>query len=318
MSLAPQLQALLLQLAELDAPPLHTLEPLKARQLAETIALQVSGDQEIVLEAVASIKNQTIPGSVAEIPVRIYTPFGKGWFPILVFFHGGGWVMGNLEAADFICRSLANGASCIVVSVDYRLAPEHKFPAALEDAYAAIQWVADCAATFKGDAKRIAVGGDSAGGNLAAAVALMARDQGYPQLMYQLLIYPPTHYAFDTQSYRDYGRDYPLSTDLMMWFWNHYLPDAKAGDSFYASPLLATNLSGLPPALIITAEFDALRDEGEAYAARLVQAGVPVKLIRYLGMIHAFIGIPQVWEQGKQALTEAARELEAAFKLNDS
>ncbi|MGK7900725.1 MAG: alpha/beta hydrolase [Hormoscilla sp.] len=202
---------------------------------------------------------------------------------------------------------------CIVVSVDYRLAPEHKFPAAPEDAYAATQWVAENAAEIKGDRTRIGVGGESAGGNLAAVVTLMARDRGGPSLVYQLLFDPVTQYGFDTESYRKYGKDYLCTKDVMVWFWNHYLPTPLEGKNPYASPLHAVDLSNLPPALIITAELDPLRDEAEAYGDRLRQAGVPVKISRYQGAIHAFTCMAKIFPQGRESLTEASAALKAAF-----
>lgn len=198
-----------------------------------------------------------------------------------------------------------------MVSVDYALAPEHKFPAPVEDCYAAAKWVAENANAIGGDPTRIAVGGDSAGGNLAAVVAIMARDRGTPPLVYQLLVYPVINFAFDTQSYRECADSYGLTKDDMAWFWNLYLPSEADGHNPYASPLRAQDLRGLPPALVITAEFDPLRDEGEAYAARLREAGVPAVCTRYNGMIHAFLSMP--FDQGKKARQEAAAGLRSAF-----
>jgi len=306
MPLDPQAQNLLQQLALLELPPLSTLTPAQARQLRAKFR-----GKGLRPQTVPRVQNRTIPGSEGTIPVRIYTPEGSPPFPVLVYFHGGGWVLGDLDAADSTCRALAKGAGCVVVSVDYRLAPEHKFPAALDDAYAATQWVAAHATALNGDARRIAVAGDSAGGNLAAAVALMARDRGSPPLAHQLLIYPVTQYGFDTESYREYGQGgFGLTKDEMVWFWHHYLPrDADAGNP-YASPLLAHDLSHLPPALMITAECDVLRDEAEAYAMRLQAAGVPVQLQRYKGMIHDFVGMAVVLDRGKEALAQMATYLQ--------
>jgi acetyl esterase len=200
----------------------------------------------------------------------------------------------------------------VVVSVNYRLAPEHKFPAALEDAYSATKWIAENAADLSGDSNRIAVGGDSAGGNLAASVSLMARDRHGPSIVFQLLIYPVVNHAFDTASYTENAEGYWLLRDDMRWFWNHYLRDEQDGRNPYASPLRAENLASLPPAFVITAEFDPLRDEGEAYAARLRESGVPVKLTRYDGMIHDFVNIGEL-SQSRVAIDEAAAELRKAF-----
>ncbi len=236
--------------------------------------------------------------------MRVYTPEGEGPFPLLVYFHGGGWVLGNLDTHDPLCRALANESGCVVVSVDYRLAPEHRFPAAVEDCYAAAGWVAANAALLKGDPKRVAIGGDSAGGNLAAAVALKAQDQGGPALAYQLLLYPITNYSFDTVSYRENARGYLLSREDMVWYWDHYLGPEGEGLDPYASPLRAEDLRGLPPALVITAEYDPLRDEGEAFAARLAAAGVPVTATRYDGLVHGFLRFARAMGQGRRALEQ--------------
>ncbi|WP_207369128.1 alpha/beta hydrolase [Heyndrickxia faecalis] len=288
-------------------PPMEQLEPEMARASADFRLLAGAP------EAVQKVENRTIPIEGAEIAVRIYTPEGEGPFPVLVYYHGGGWVIGNLETVDVPCRMLANRAGCIVVSVDYRLAPEHKFPTAAEDAYAAVQWVAEHAVEIGADPGRIAVGGDSAGGNLAAVVSLMAREQGGPSLAYQMLFYPVTNHSYDTDSYRENAEGYFLTKNTMIWFWNHYLRDEMDGQHPYASPLLAEDLSGLPPALVITAGFDPLRDEGEAYAERLKAAGVPVEATRYDGMIHGFIWMPGVLAASRDAINRAANALKEAF-----
>ncbi|HVO27892.1 MAG TPA: alpha/beta hydrolase [Candidatus Margulisiibacteriota bacterium] len=308
MPLDPQVQGLLDVFKSLGRLPLNELSPPDAR-----VAAQALGSLFGPPAAVATVENRTIPGPAGTLPVRIYTPAGSGPFPALVFFHGGGWVIGDLETVDGTCRALANGAGCVVVSVDYRLAPEHKFPAAPEDTYAATKWVAANAASINADPARIAVGGDSAGGNLTAVTAQMARDRGGPRLVFQLLVYPVIDGACDTISYRDNGDGYLLTKDMMQWFWNHYV--GEAGDRFnpMASPLRAHSLKGLPPALVQTAEFDPLRDEGEVYAARLSEAGVAVQLTRYNGMIHGFFGMASVIDRAKTAIDEAAAALRAAF-----
>jgi acetyl esterase len=232
---------------------------------------------------------------------------------VLVYFHGGGWVIGDIDTHDNTCRELTNAAGCVVVSVDYRLAPEHKFPAPLEDCYAATAWVAEHAANLGADPARLAVGGDSAGGNLAAAVCLLARERGRRTIVHQLLIYPVTDHDYFTASYRDNAEGYLLTREAMEWFWNHYLRTPADGKDPLASPLRSNNLSGLPPATVITAEFDPLRDEGEAYGHRLRGAGVEATVTRYDGMIHGFFGLGAVLAQGKKAMEEAAERLRLRF-----
>jgi acetyl esterase len=310
MPLDPQVQFVLEQQKQMGVPPLHALPVEKARGV-NFGALAASPEE------VGKTENRFIPGPAGEIPVRIYTPRGEGPFPVLVYFHGGGWVVGNLDTVDSLCRRLTNGVNCVVVSVDYRLAPEHKFPSASDDAYAAVEWVAENAASIHADSNRIAVGGDSAGGNLAAVAALMARDKGFPSFCYQMLVYPVTHHSFETDSYRDNAEGYGLTTNTMRWFWDHYLANEQDGDNPYASPLLASDLSGLPPALVITAEFDPLRDEGEAFAERLRAAGVPVEAKRYDGMVHGFFLATGAYEQGRKAVEQAVSALGRAFYEND-
>lgn len=241
-------------------------------------------------QSVAHVQESSIRIDDIEIPIRVYVPSGSGPFPVLVYFHGGGWVVGNLDTSDVQCRALTNAAGCLVISVNYRHAPEHKFPAAANDAYAATRYIASHAAEFNGDARRIAVGGASAGGNLVAVVALMARDQDGPRLAFQLLMVPVIDHNFEGASYRENAEGYGLTREGMIYYWNHYLTDEKDGRNPYASPIRAERMSGLPPVLVITAEFDPLRDEGIAYAARLKEAGVKVTHIHRAGMIHGFLG----------------------------
>ena len=311
MSLDPQARALLDQLAALNAPPLNTLSPVEARQAAQALA-DLNGPGE----PVAKVENRAIPGPAGDLPVRLYSPAGSGPFPALVFFHGGGWVIGDLDTQDRACRALANGAGCVVCSVDYRLAPEHKFPAAADDCYAATRWVAATAAALGVHPARIAVGGDSAGGNLAATVALMAKERGGPALCFQLLVYPVTDGACDSASYQENANGYLLTKEMMLWFWDHYVRTDADRRNPRASPLHAQHLAGLPPALVITAEFDPLRDEGEAYAARLRDAGVPVRITRYDGMIHGFFGMASVIDRAKVAVGEAVNALKSAFSAS--
>ena len=308
MPLDPQAKAVLDQFASMGGPQFHEMSVAQARELILGM-VALAGEPE----SIARVENRTVPGSAGEIPVRIYTPVGTAAFPVLVYFHGGGWVIGNLDTHDGICRSLANRVGCLVVSVDYRLAPEHTFPAAPEDCYAATRWLAEHAGSLGGDKGRIAVGGDSAGGNLAAVVALMARDRGGPKLAFQLLVYPATDTDFETRSYRENSEGYFLTRADMVWFWNHYAPRDEDRRNPYAAPLRAASLRGLPPALVITAEFDPLCDDGNAYAARLREDGVPVRLSQQDGLIHGFFQMGAVIDRGRASVDEASRALKDAF-----
>jgi acetyl esterase len=242
------------------------------------------------------------------MPVRIYRP-APGRLPVLAYFFGGGWTLGSIDTSDGICRSLANDAGCMVVTVGYRLAPEHPFPAAVHDCYATVRWLAEDGEQIGADPGRLAVGGDSAGGNLAAAVTLLARDRGGPGLAGQLLVYPNTDYRADTASLRENVDPYLFNRTSVDWYWGHYLTSPADGDNPLASPLRAADLAGLPPALVITAEYDPLRDEGERYAQRLAAAGVPVTLSRYDGMIHGFFAMAGALDAGGAAIKEAAGAL---------
>ena len=238
---------------------------------------------------VAMVTERTVQGPGGQLKLRIYRPVGQGPFPLLVFFHGSGFVLCSLDTHDGMCRNICAGAQCVVVSVDYRLAPEHKFPAGLDDCVFATRWVSEHAAELEGDAGRIVVGGDSAGGNLAAAAALRIRDEGGPPLLGQLLIYPVTDYHTPgTPSYSENADGYGLTRDTMVWFWDHYLSDPVEAAEPYASPLRARDLGGLPAALVVTAEYDPLRDEGEYYAVKLRAAGTSATTSRWDGMNHGF------------------------------
>ena len=320
MPLDPQAKALLDLM-----PPMPDFSTLDLALIRAGMAAGVLSTGEP--EPVAAVANRTLPGPAGEIPVRVYTPQvsrrepqasedqreGRGPFPGLVYFHGGGFVLCNLDTHDGICRSLANAAGCVVVSVDYRLAPEHPFPAAPEDCYAATQWVAKNGSELGIDVARLAIGGDSAGGNLTAVTALMARDRGGPVLRFQLLVYPVTDCAFDTASYRENAEGYLLTTGMMRWFWEKYLADPKHGAEGYASPVRAANLANLPPGLCITAGYDPLRDEGEVYAARLREAGVDVRTSRYPGMFHGFLGMTAELDKAREAMAEASAALRLAL-----
>src|ERR1700722_11879697 len=265
----PQTQAILDQLAQAGGLNFASMSAEEAR--AATAAMMAPAPAEAVFHK----EDRMVPGPGGDIPIRIYSRRGSGPFGCFVYFHGGGWVLGGgLDNQDALCSTITNRASCTTISVDYRLAPEAKFPAAAEDCYAATKWIADHAAELNIDPRRLAVGGDSAGGNLAAVVSLMARDRGGPAICFQLLAYPVVDFNFDTPSYGENGDGYLLTKDAMEWFWGHYLGAPSDGDNPYASPLRDPDLSGLPPALVMTAEFDPPRDEGEAYARALTAAGV--------------------------------------------
>ena len=308
MPLTAETEALLKTFAEAEGPTLQEMTPQEARAAyREMRALQGKP------EDVAVVEERTVPGPAGDIPVRVYRPEGAGAFPALVYYHGGGWIIGDLDTHDPLCRHFANAAGCVVVVPDYRLAPEHKYPAAADDCYAATKWVAEQGAEIGVDRSRIAVGGDSSGGNLAAVVALMARDRGGPTLAAQVLIYPVTDHRFDTASYRDNGKGYFLETDLMQLFWDSYLSGGDDDAQPYASPLRAPDVSGVAPAHIITAEFDVLRDEGEAYGKRLQEAGVATQIQRYDGMMHGFVQFGAAIPQAHDAIADVVAGLKAAF-----
>jgi acetyl esterase len=273
---------------------------------------EATRDAPRLKESVAKVENRRIPGPAADIPLRIYTPRGKPPRPIILFIHGGGWVMGSLDGYDDLCRSLCHRADAVVVSVDYRLAPEFKYPAAPDDCFAALKWTADHAADLGGDPKRLTVAGDSAGGNLSAVLTLMAKDRGGPPIARQVLIYPATSAALATLSSYNFAKGYGLSREMAVWFWQQYLPSPADGEQPHASPMRAADLAGLPPALVITAQYDMARDDGEAYAARLHAAGVPVRCVRYLGMTHGFVSGGAIYAQARTAMDEIARWVRAA------
>jgi len=307
MPVDPQIQALLEKGA--GVPATNTLPVAAARaQYEARIALMAPA------AAIASAAEQVVAGPGGGLRLRIYRPLGAGPFPLLVFFHGSGFVLCSLDTHDGICRNLCAGGGCVVVSVDYRLAPEHKFPAGLDDCVFATRWAADHAAVLDADAHRMGIAGDSAGGNLAAAAALRLRDEGGPALCGQLLIYPVTDYHTPgTASYRENAEGYGLTRDTMVWFWDHYLADPADAANPLASPLRADSLADLPPALVVTAEYDPLRDEGEAYAARLRAAGVPVAMSRWDGMNHGFFFWVGVVDRAADAMAESCAWLRGVF-----
>jgi acetyl esterase len=308
MPLDPQAQSLVDAMAKLNLKLIEDSTPEEARESMRSRTAGLGPFDEV-----AAVSEHRVSVKGGEIAVRLYEPAGKGPHPALVFYHGGGWVIGDLYTHDGICRSLTNAAGCVVASVDYRLAPEAKYPVAAEDSYAALEWILANARRLNIDARRVAVGGDSAGGNLSAVVALMARDRKGPAIAYQVLIYPVTNSNLDTPSYHENATGYVLTREAMRWFWRHYLEHEEQGKEPLAAPLLAPSLAGLPPALVITAACDPLRDEGEAYAARLRDAGVPVTLTRYDGVFHGFIRMTRFLDKARAAVDEVAGSLRKAF-----
>jgi acetyl esterase len=307
MPLDPQVSTFLDLLAAAESPPPQQQTPDEARAGFALLAV-VTGPPEVSVPT----EDRSLPGPKGEIPVRIYRPPSHGPLPVVVYFHGGGWVIGDITSHDTVCHRLAAGVPAVVVNVDYRLAPEHRFPAAVDDCDAATRWVSEHAADLGADPARLAVAGDSAGGNLAAVVARRARDRGGPPIAFQLLIYPATDMTRSLPSHTENGTGYLLETDTMAWFTDHYLDGADPRQPD-ASPLFAEDLTGLPPALVVTAEFDPLRDEGEAYAERLAEAGVAVTTSRYDGMIHGFYGMDLVIDAARSATDETVTALQKAL-----
>jgi acetyl esterase len=311
-ALDPQVSAVLDLVARSGRPAYHTLSPKDARQLfRETRPAATPTPPQI-----GSVRNVVTDGGPVAIPLRVYRPAGVAdatRLPAYVYFHGGGWVIGDLETHDVLCRQLTAASGASVISVDYRLAPEHKFPAAAEDAWAATRWVVAHAAELGLDAGRLAVGGDSAGANLATVVALMARDAGGPAIKLQVLIYPVTDVMRETRSYADFAEGYMLTRDSMRWFIAHYLSSRDAARDWRVSPLRAPSLAGLPPALIVTAGFDPLRDEGEIYANRLRDAGVMVDHVCYGGMVHGFLGMGKLLDTAMRAVAHIGGSLQQAL-----
>ena len=308
MPLNSQAQALLEEIENQGLPPFEEMSPTAARVVAMSFR-DLQGEAETVQE----VRDILVPGPLGNLPVRVYHPEPGRALPLLVYLHGGGWVIGDIEVVDRPCRALANAGHCVIASVNYRLSPETKFPGPVEDCYAATNWLAAHAAGLGADPSRIAVGGDSAGGNLAAAVALMARDRAGPKLAFQLLIYPVTAPAKGTTfgSYTENAENYLLTRAAMEWFWDHYLNGEEQGRNPYASPLFAADHSRLPPAMVITAEFDPLRDEGRAYAGKLREAGVDVTTSHYEGLIHGFFWMAGVLDRGRDLIDEMGKELRA-------
>jgi acetyl esterase len=310
MPIDPQCQAILDAAAERGSV-------FDARTAVEARALYAASTEVFAPEtpALRQVEDRTIPGIDGAVPLRVYTPQVEGALPILVYFHGGGWVFGDLDTHDAMCRIVADAAGCLVVSVDYRLAPEHKFPAGLEDCIAATAWCAAHGGEIGGDPSRLAVGGDSAGGNLAAATAQAAHDGGRPKLAFQWLIYPAVDFTADNASLRDNAEGYLLTKAAIDWTLAQYTEGPGEAQDPRASPGLERDLAGLPPTLVQTAEFDPLRDEGEAYGEALRAAGVPVEIIRYDGMVHGFMRMGKLVDRAHDALADGAEALKKAFAV---
>jgi len=310
MPLDAQVKALLDFLGITALPGVETLTPEAARDRSRIF---LEARKRMGLEPVHQVRDLKAPGPAGDIAIRLYTPDIATPAPALIYFHGGGWVLGDIESHDSVCRALANLVPCIVASVDYRLAPEAKFPAAVEDSYAATEWIAEHASELGIDPSRIAVGGDSAGGNLSAVVSIMARDRKGPKLAYQLLIYPATDMRMIAPSIDENAAGPILTKASMVWFLDHYLRDESDKVHPLASPLLVSDLSALPPAFILSAECDPIRDEGEDYGRRLEQAGGSVEVKRYPGMPHGFFSFGAALEAARQANADAASHLRKAF-----
>jgi len=311
-TLDPDAQRVLDLIREAGRPPYETLTPPEAREFYRAGRRILQPEPPKVAEA----RNLRAPGPQGEIPLRLYRGIGTergAILPALVYFHGGGWVIGDLDTHDGVCRVLANAAGCAVISVDYRLAPEHKFPAAVDDAVAATEWIAAHAGTLGIDANRLAVGGDSAGGNLAAVVALVARDRGGPRLRHQLLLYPATDFVTSDDPQRERFEGFPLNVVTMNWFRDHYLRGPADYSDWRASPLRASDLRGLPPAYVLTVGFDPLHAEGEAYASRLRDAGVPVQHRHIAEQMHGFLTMGKIIAAARPATEQAAAAVRAAL-----
>jgi len=297
----------------LGLPPLAQQGPEEARRLNRMRVPMLAGE----VEPLERVEDVTVSGSQGSIPGRLYAPVRGEVLPALLYMHGGGWVVGDLDSHDSFCRALALRAGCMVLSIDYRLAPEHRFPAAAEDAWAGLVWLHENASAIGADPDRLAVVGDSSGGNLAAVVARWASERGGPGIAAQVLIYPVTNHDFETSSYVAAATGYGLTRDSMLWYWEQYLADRNDGSSPDASPLRARNLRGLAPALVITCELDPLASEGSAYAAALQSAGVRVEHIHEPDMIHGYIRMAGVIGRARKSWDDCARFLRRELQIAD-
>ncbi len=313
----PQMQMVLDQLSGLGGKPPETLAPEEARQQptpADAVqALLKKRGQDAAPEPVGKVEDRMIAGAAGQIPARIYTPGGAGPFPVIFYIHGGGWVIATIDTYDSSARALANAARAVVVSIEYRKGPEHKFPAAHDDAFAAYQWTLANAAALNGDPKRIAVVGESAGGNMAANVSIMARDRKAQMPVYQVLVYPVANNDLNSASMKENAQAKPLYPAMLPWFLGHYLNnEAESGDPRIA--LVKADLQGLPPTTLITAELDPLRSEGQMLAEKLKAAGVQVDYRNYDGVAHEFFGMGAVVDKAKQAVAQAAAGCQRGFR----
>lgn len=308
MPLDKQIALILQQFSDLPAPDYSQLDAAHYRQFCDNMQPAIPG------VPMAEVRNLRVEGAIGELDARLFRPSEESNLPLLVYFHGGGFVVGNLDTHDNLCRSLAHLTDAVVVSVAYRLAPEHPFPAAPLDCYRATCWLVEHAAQLGVDGSRLAVAGDSAGGNLALAVSQLAVQRQGPKIRYQCLFYPVTDAGCDSHSYREFADGFFLTGAMMNWFWQQYLQEDGQGEDPLASPLRAGSVAHLPPTTLITAEFDPLRDEGEAFAERLRQAEVPVRVQRCEGMIHGFISMAPFVEGAAQVLSEAAADLREALQ----
>ncbi len=314
MALDPESQRLIDLMAAANRPAWNTLSPQAARDLYLSLRPAAQGPRP----PGASIVDRTIPGPAADLAVRLYRPASApadAKLPCLVYAHGGGWVFGNLDSHDVLCAQFALEAGIVVFAIDYRLAPEARFPGAFDDVVAGLKWVAANGASIGVDSAKLAIGGDSAGGNLAAAVSIWARENGGPKLRLQLLAYPVTDAVGRAESYRRYEDGYGLNAATMELFFDHYMPDKASRDDWRLSPLRAKSLGGLPPALVITAGYDPLRDEGRAYAFRLHQEGTQADLVEFGGMLHGFLSSPMLLHGARRGTSLAAAALREALVL---
>lgn len=312
MKLDDDSQAFLDLIKKLDRPPLNALPPLEGREMYRRGRMATQPE----LPHVDRVKEYDVPGPNGPVQVRFYRGAGtadKGALPLLLYYHGGGWVLGDLDSHDWVCRRIANAAQCAVLSVDYRMAPEHVFPAAFDDCLAALRWSVDNASNLKIDPTRVAVGGDSAGGNLAAAVAIAARESGSPRLVAQILVYPAVDLSMSGDYYGRFTKDLILTDDTMRWFIDLYIPTVERRKDWRASPLLASSLTDLPPALVLLAGFDPLCAEGELYAEKLKAAGNTVTVTRYPGQLHGFLTNGKLLPKAHQAIDDITAALASVF-----